>query len=153
MIGAMLTSLKVVNIAVVLEASSKRSAIRLRRRVMGTRFSTRSPLASMAGAVGAADLGASVLAAGAVATGVDFKWLATSSLVTRPSRPVPETSVALTLCSLAILRAAGLTSLSPLLAGFASAAGAALAAAGAAAAFTAPSTKIAITSLLSTVSP
>src|SRR5690554_2955455 len=65
-IGAMLTSLKVVNIAVVLDASSKRSAIRLRRRVIGTRFSTRSPPASNIGA--GAEAGADALAAGA-----DFK--------------------------------------------------------------------------------
>ena len=41
MIGCMLISLKVVSIAVLFFASSRRSATRLRRRVIGTRFSLR----------------------------------------------------------------------------------------------------------------
>src|SRR5471030_646317 len=45
MIGFILISLKVVSIAVLFLASSRRSATRLRRRVIGTRFSLREPRA------------------------------------------------------------------------------------------------------------
>ncbi len=81
----MLTSLNVVSIAVEFLASSKRVAIVLRRRVIGTRFCVRSPKSCATGA-GAA------LAAGA---GVDLLAAAcTSSLEIRPPLPVPTTSEA-----------------------------------------------------------
>ena len=68
--------------AVFCEACNKRSATLARRRVIGTRFSTRSPTAKLKGAGAAATAGA--------ATGAGVaKWVVTSSLVIRPPRPVP----------------------------------------------------------------
>ena len=80
MIGFMLISLKVVNIAVEFFACSKRFAIVLRKRVIGTRFSVRSPIGTA---------GASVVVLAALAAGTDFNDFSTSSLVTRPPLPVP----------------------------------------------------------------
>ena len=74
----MFTSLNVVSMAVEFFASSRRLAMVLRRRVIGTRFWLRSP-ATAAGA----DVAAAALA-GAPATN-----FSTSSLVTRPFLPVP----------------------------------------------------------------
>src|SRR5574343_2026275 len=123
MTGAMLTSLKVVRMALVCCDCNRRSARRARRRVIGTRCSVRSPRATPV--VGAAMLAA----AGAAAdVGPAFGVAATaSSLVTRPPRPEPATSAAAIPFSSRILRAAGL-------AVPAAAAGAAAAGAGAGAA-------------------
>ena len=102
----MFTSLKVVSMAALCCASSRRSAMRLRRRVIGTRSSRRRlPPA---------------------------RYCLTSFLVTLPPRPLPATSPAATPASAAILRAAGLRALSSALA--AAAGAAAFSAAGAAAA-------------------
>src|SRR5690606_18223538 len=118
--GFMLTSLNVVNIAIEVCASTKRSATFVRKRVIGTRFSTRSPAANNgASAAGAAAFGA---AAGLLAAAVTA-----SSLVTRPSLPVPWIDAGLSAFSSAILRAAGDKIASPV----AVAAGAAALAAGA----------------------
>ena len=103
----MFTSLKVVSMAALCCASSRRSAMRLRRRVIGTRSSRRRlPPA---------------------------RYCLTSFLVTLPPRPLPATSPAATPASAAILRAAGLRALSSALAA-AAAGAAAFSAAGAAAA-------------------
>ena len=88
-------------------AETRRSAMRLRRRVIGTRRSSRSP-GSGAG-IGAA-LGASLLASppeDCLRSSRLARAFSTSSLVMRPSRPLPLTSDAERLCSLIILRAAG----------------------------------------------
>src|SRR5690606_30592372 len=66
MTSVMSTSLKVVSMAMLDWASTRRSAILARRRVIGTRFSVRSPAATTTGAAAAAAAG---LAAGA---GADF---------------------------------------------------------------------------------
>ena len=50
MIGFMLTSLKVVSMAMEDWASTRRSATLARSRVIGTRFSTRSPASSFGAA-------------------------------------------------------------------------------------------------------
>ncbi len=83
-------------------ADTSRSAMRLRRRVMGTRRSSRSP--GSASGIGAA--------LDSLEEEAGFSWrlaraFSTSSLVMRPSRPVPFTSPADRPCSLIILRAAG----------------------------------------------
>jgi hypothetical protein len=85
-------------------ASSRRSAMRWRMRVMGTRSSGREPEA-MTGAAGAT-LGADVAGAGAGAA--VLAAANTSSLMTRPSRPLPAICAGSTPCSAASLRAAGL---------------------------------------------
>ena len=97
----MLTSLKVVNMAVVWLASSKRSAMRARSRVIGTRRSVRSP----AGAIAAAAATGVAPAAGAGAGVADFftggaalaTCFSTSSFVILPLSPVPGTSAAVPL--------------------------------------------------------
>ena len=101
MIGCISISLKVVSIAVDCLASNKRSAIRARRRVIGTRFSARSPVGTT-GAFGAA--GAGVAATGAGAAGLAA---GTSSFKMRPSLPEPCTSALLKPASSKALRAAG----------------------------------------------
>src|SRR5699024_6524181 len=119
-IGFMLTSLNVVNIAIDDLATTKRLATFLRKRVIGTRFSTRSPAANIgASAAGSADF---VTTSGLLATAATA-----SSLVTRPSLPVPGIDAGLRAFSSAILRAAGDKIASPV----AVAAGAAAFAAGA----------------------
>ena len=81
----MFTSLNVVSIAVEFLASSKRVAIVLRRRVIGTRFCVRSPRATVAVATGVAAFGAAL---GAFAA---LKCASTSSLEIRPPLPEPLT--------------------------------------------------------------
>ena len=98
MIGFMLTSLNVVNIAVEFFASSKRVAIVLRKRVIGTRFCVRSPNAAEASAAGA---GAAAFAGAAVGL---FNAASTSSLEIRPPLPVPTTSLKLLSLSQSIKR-------------------------------------------------
>jgi len=99
MTAAMLTSLKVVSMAFSFFDCSRRSAMRLRSLVMGTRCSGRSPLTATGGTTGAA------ATAGLAAAG----WAASaSSLVIRPPRPVPATLSGATPFSSRILRAAGL---------------------------------------------
>src|SRR5438067_2014603 len=138
MTGAMLTSLKVVRIALVDCDCSRRSAIRARRRLIGTRSSGRSPrLATGAATCGRAAFGACA-ASGAGAAGAVTPLLATaasaSPLVTRPSRPVPVAFAAVMLLSARILAADGMamSDLAPAAAAAGAAAGAG--AAGAAAA-------------------
>ena len=81
----MLTSLKVVNIAVEFFASNKRVAIVLRKRVIGTRFCVRSPKSCTAGvAADFADAAGALFAASAAST---------SSLEIRPPLPEPLTSL------------------------------------------------------------
>src|SRR3954470_776535 len=75
----MLTSLKVVRMAAVDCDCTRRSAMRARRRDIGTRCSVRLPAGSwIAGLAGFAAAGAGLAPADT-----------TSPLVTRPSRPVP----------------------------------------------------------------
>ena len=94
-IGFMFTSLNVVRMAFCDWDCSRRSATRWRRRLIGTRCSTRSP-SGTATAGAAAALGA---AAGIAAT---------SSFSTRPSRPEPCTPDTSTPFSAASLAAAGM---------------------------------------------
>src|SRR5690606_9025916 len=152
MMGAMLTSLKVVSIAAVCCASTRRLAMLARRRVIGTRFSARSPWATFS----------SGMAAGLVAAGAPdlllATWFCTSSFVTRPSLPVPLTALGSMLFSSASLRAAGLRIASPEAASEAASAfgASALASALLSAGFAspaAPSLKRPMTSPLSQVSP
>ena len=76
--GAILTSLNVVRIALLACDSSRRSAIRARKRLIGTRSSGRLPVGI-----------------GALGKAIDFAppatALSTSPLVIRPSRPEPAT--------------------------------------------------------------
>ena len=150
-IGFILTSLYVVNMAAFCCASTRRLAIVARKRVIGTRFSTRSPAATLtltAGAAGAGAAGAAVAAAAGCAP--EFMKFCTSSLVMPPFFPVPGILEASRPCSSINLRAAGPTlSASP--AGAESAAGEASAAGAAEPA--APASNTAITSSLRTVSP
>lgn len=81
-------------------ASSRRSATRLRRRVIGTRFSERP--ASGAGAASGAAFASSF--AGAFA-----RCFSTSSRVRRPPTPVPLMALASRLCSASRRRIAGLS--------------------------------------------
>ena len=97
----MLTSLNVVSIAVEFFASSRRSATRLRRRVIGTRFSLRAPSAGCA--AGAASGALASAFAGAFA-----RCFSTSSRVMRPPTPVPLMALASRLCSPNRRRIAGL---------------------------------------------
>ena len=99
-IGFMLTSLNVVSMAVEFFASSRRSATRLRRRVIGTRFSLRA--ASAGCAAGAATAGADSFA------GAFARCFSTSSRVRRPPTPVPLIALASRLCSASRRRIAGL---------------------------------------------
>ncbi|TLD47709.1 MAG: hypothetical protein FAZ92_00005 [Accumulibacter sp.] len=171
MIGPMLTSLKVVRIALLACDCSRRSATRARRRDIGTLCSGRSPSGTVtlgaggnAGAAvtkGLAGLAAGGFAAGSGAAAAGACAASASALVTRPPRPLPATSPTATPFSSRILRAAGnATPAAPATgAGLASArAGAAAAAAGgAAAAATVPACAAvsmrAITSPATTVSP
>ncbi len=124
--GAMLTSLKVVRIALVDCDCSRRSATRARRRVIGTRCSGRSPSGMGAAATCcSAALGA---AAGAGAAFGAAAAASTSPLVTRPSLPVPATEPAAMPASAISLAAAGIATPA-----IEAEAGAAAAAAGAAA--------------------
>ena len=84
MIGCISTSLNVVNIAVLFLASNKRSAIRLRKRVIGTRFSLRAEYAIVL----------TVVSAGLDAATRFAITPSTSSRVIRPPTPVPFTSEA-----------------------------------------------------------
>ena len=84
MIGCISTSLNVVNIAVLFLASNKRSAIRLRKRVIGTRFSLRAEYAMVL----------TVVSAGLGAAARFAITASTSSRVIRPPTPVPFTSEA-----------------------------------------------------------
>ncbi len=79
-------------------ASSRRSATRLRRRVIGTRFSPRAPRADCA--------------AGSTAGALDSSFarcFSTSSRVIRPPTPVPLMALASRLCSASRRRIAGLS--------------------------------------------
>ncbi len=152
----MLTSLKVVSIAVLRVASSRRSATRARSRVIGTRRSVRcSGARAINAAIGVegATTGASAEAAatGAGATMAAgwgcCRWATTSSLVMRPPLPLPVSAPGSSPCSATSWRAAGLSGTS---ATTASAAGAVAAVSPSA---TAPAVKRAITSRLCTVSP
>ncbi|MDT4851641.1 hypothetical protein FQZ97_858300 [compost metagenome] len=152
MIGFMLTSLKVVSMAMEDCASTRRSATLARRRVIGTRFSTRSPAANS----GASAAGAAGLATGAGADFLASTAASTSSLVTRPPLPVPAMLFGSRPFSSASLRAAGERMASSAAAAGAAAAwaaGAAAAAAAGAAAPAAPSFSLPSSSPLSTVSP
>ena len=129
--GAMLTSLKVVRMAAVDCDCTRRSAMRARRRDIGTRCSGRpARMASIltgAGGCASAALGSRGAAADARPAP------STSALVTRPSRPVPAMADVLIPCSSAIFLAAGMTAgcvvtaaaAARAAAGFAAAAGAA----------------------------
>src|SRR5450830_1569520 len=122
--GAMLTSLNVVKIALVDCDWTRRSAIRARKRLIGTRSSGRLPRLARLATAGAATCcraglaGAAGAAKGAGAAGLTPPAMApiTSPLVTRPSLPVPATSVADIEFSASILAAAGMA-MSPLPAG------------------------------------
>ncbi len=134
----MFTSLNVVNIAVEFFASNKRFAIVLRRRVIGTRFSERSPEAT----AGASSAAAFAGAAGALPP---FRYCSTSSLVMRPFLPEPFTFAGSTPFSASKRRTDGLNaSLSSSLSSAAAAAGAAA---------PAPSTNLAMISSAVTVVP
>ena len=135
MTGAILTSLKVVRMALLDCDCSKRSATRARRRVMGTRCSGRWP---KSGAAGAFTCGKVLVG---TPVGIDTAWAAasgagaanTSPLVTRPSLPVPTTEPTAMPLSAMSLAAAGMATpaMEPALGAGAAAAGEA--AAGAAA--------------------
>jgi len=117
MTGAMFTSLNVVRIALVCCDSSSRSAIRARRRDIGTRCSGRSlshwsaPGAFTSGSDGFAAFGTAAGAGAAFATGVatavPCPAESASPLVIRPSRPVPLSSSAARFFSAISLLAAG----------------------------------------------
>ena len=158
--GAMLTSLKVVRMALLDCDCSKRSATRARRRVMGTRCSGRWPKSGAAGALtcGKVLVGTPV--------GMDAAWTAargagaasTSPLVTRPSLPVPTTEPAAMPLSAISLAAAGMATpaMEPALAtgtGALEAAAAGAAAAGAAAVPTPAESMRAISCSATTVPP
>src|SRR5690349_3257008 len=127
----MFTSLNVVRIAAVDCDSTRRSAMRARKRDIGTRCSGRAPWVTGAGAGGgpfAAGAGAEGAAGAAFAAGAAdaggalagapdgtaaatlarvASASATSPFVIRPPRPVPATLDGSTPCSAIILRAAG----------------------------------------------
>ena len=96
----MLTSLKVVRIAAFCCDCSKRSAMRWRMRVIATRCSGRLPDGAIAGTACGTLAGASSRATCCIA-------FSTSSLVTRPLRPLPCRLPASTSCSRASLRTEG----------------------------------------------
>ena len=168
----MLTSLKVVRIALVACDCSSRSATRARRRDIGTRCSGRSPRLTATGAATAgsglatAGAGGAERAGGGAVTprgaGADATSVcSTSPLVTRPSRPVPGTEPAASAWSAISLAAAGIvtSALLPLADADAGAVAATeapadAAAAGAAPAFATPSVSMrAMTSSLTQLSP
>src|SRR5215470_19515809 len=112
-------SLKVVRMAAVRCACTRRSAIRLRRRLIGTRSSP-----SACGSAGAATDGrrlgaggdgtaASVRAGAAVAERPRARWLSTSSLVNRPPLPEAGMTVGSRSCSVTSRRTAGLSGPGP----------------------------------------
>src|SRR5258707_6936719 len=82
-----------------------RSAIRARRRVIGTRCSARAPRALGIGAAGAAG----ALDAGGGAASLADRKFTTSDFETRPSRPDPVTAFGSTLFSSTTRFAAGLS--------------------------------------------
>jgi len=114
MTGAMLTSLKVVRMAAMDCDCTRRSAMRARRRDIGTRCSGRSAsTASMLTAVGWVNAGFTATAAGATCvTGLAGATAApapsASPLVIRPPRPVPSMEAGSIPFSSMILRAAGM---------------------------------------------
>ena len=140
------TSLNVVSIAALFCASFSRRAIVWRRRVMRTRSSLRPVEAATDGvATGVSAAGALTAVAAAVAT---------SSLVSRPSLPVPLIVAGSTPCSSTARRTDGESAAgaSALAAGAGAVAGAA-AAAGVAAATPSPASTVAIIAPTCTVSP
>ncbi len=152
--GAMFTSLNVVRIALVDCDCSRRSAIRARRRLIGTRCSGRSPRswAAAGDATWGSDLvGAPVGITPAVDLTPPATAASTSPLVTRPSLPEPATAPTDRLLSASSLAAAGIATsplLPPAAAGAAAGAGAAAAGAGAAAAGAAAAPATASVSIL-----
>ena len=109
----MLTSLKVVRMALVVCDCSSRSATRARRRDIGTRCSGRSPRFGATGAATAGNgLAAAVGAGAARGLGAALVGAAsapsTSPLVTRPSLPVPGTEPGASSLSAISLAAAGI---------------------------------------------
>ncbi|MCY1232469.1 hypothetical protein D9M72_449610 [compost metagenome] len=162
--GFMLTSLKVVRMALVDCDCSRRSAIRARRRLIGTRSSGRSPSAAKStGAETCCSAGLAAAGAGAaLAAGAAGAAAAASAspLVMRPSLPVPATWPADRPASAISLAADGIAT-PPAAAGAAvaaagagaAAAGAGAAAAGAAAPAVASVSILAMISSATTVSP
>ena len=120
----MSTSLKVVSMAAVFWACFRRSAMRRRRRVIGTRSSLAVRARGTCGTSGCGvGRAAGACGAGEICGAAGFARCAvTSPLVRRPSLPVPATAAGSTLFSATILRTAG-DSVSA--AGFAAGAGAA----------------------------
>ena len=113
----MLTSLKVVRIALVDCDCSSRSATRARSRLIGTRCSGRSPRFTASGAATAAAAGSAGAARRRAAGGAApdarrararASAARTSPLVTRPSLPVPATVPAASWLSAISLAAAGI---------------------------------------------
>ena len=107
-------SLNVVRIAAVRCASTSRSAMRLRSRVIGTRSVSAvagfgAGAAPRATAEGAAGAGACSAAAGAGCFSSSSSTRSTSSLVSRPPLPVPWSSPGSRECSARSLRTAGLS--------------------------------------------
>ena len=149
----MLTSLNVVSIAAVDCDWSRRSAMRARRRDIGTRCSGRSPSAPRSiGGAAARKEGAG--ADGALAAG----WppciaSSTSPLVTRPPRPLPASPPASILLSAATFCAAGITTGVADCAAVAAAGATAVAAGAPAAAGLASVSMVAMISLATTVLP
>ena len=132
-------------------ACTSRRAMLARNRVMGTRRSTRSatPSGSNSGAAAGAASGSAALGWRPGGGGVgrsSTTYCATSSLVMRPSRPVPCTRAMSRPCSSASFRAAGLA-----LTG--SAIGGAVSSTGSSGAATSPGSKVASNSSLATMSP
>src|SRR5215831_9699868 len=116
--GCMFTSLNVVRMAAFDCDCSRRSAMRARRRDMGTRCSGRPPR-TWSTLTGAGGWGSGARASGALAS-------ITSALVTRPPLPVPAIAAVSTPFSSAIFLAAGIAAAGAAAgAGFAAAAGAA----------------------------
>src|SRR6266853_2841285 len=105
--GCMLTSLNVVRIAAVDCDCTRRSAMRTRRRLIGTRCSGRFPriCSALTGALGWGKEG--FTAAGASGAG-ELVAPSTSPLVTRPPRPLPAIEPVSTPFSSASLRADGM---------------------------------------------
>ena len=115
MTGAMLTSLKVVRMALVDCDWIRRSAMRARRRLIGTRCSGRSPRFCAVGAATAgsglataAGTGAATGAGTAAGLAPPATAASTSPLVTRPSLPEPATSPTARPLSASSLAAAGI---------------------------------------------
>src|ERR1700754_1268783 len=148
--SARFTSLNEVSIAIEFFDCIRRSAMRVRMRVIATRSSGRLPGVGLAAGAAAA--------AGAALP--PLPALTRSSLVTRPSRPVPATFDGSMFSSTATRRPAGESSSTPAgaagasaLAAFGASAAAGAAAGAGAAAAAAPSSITAITWLLVTVEP